>query len=320
MKFSILFFSLFFIGSCTTPHTLAQSNPTDESKTWNIKKLLLTQKADSLWYFKKKRGKIIKNLGVWKSVKMLCQAIDLEYWILDGTDDEFEYMYEEVIDIGNAEQNFFFITQDTSGQNFIIYADQLTRPYQLALSLEEVSKTTEVLCLIRPKKDIFDHKFWETTHPNINSLLVVFSGLDSIPKGITSLTNLNRLDWIYSPIKSLPKEMANLQQLQKLNFTSCFFHKTPKILGQLSNLKALDFTMNPLIELDSSIGNLKNLEYLDLSFTSSYNGLIPSLPKELQNLTKLRYFYFYQPEELTESLLQDLKQLKKRLPRCTLGF
>lgn len=323
MKFLIFIFSLFLIYSCTISNIQKQSK--SSAKTWELENLLLVKNADSLWHFKTPKGEIIEELGAWASIKMLYPSLDFEYWLVDLSEKGSDWIDGDTANIGEplgtiAEQNLFFITQNTTGQNFIIYNDQPTHPYKAALSIEDISSTTEALCLINPDKSIFDHKFWEVVHPNIQSLLVVFSDLDSIPKEIAACTKLNRLDWIYSTVKSLSKEIAALQNLQNLNFTSCNFHQVPEILGLLPNIKSLNFIMNPLEKLAPSIGNFKKLEYLNLSYTSSHNGSILSLPNELEDLKKLKHFYFYDVEELPTSLLKDFKKLQEKLPNCTIEY
>jgi len=153
--------------------------------------------------------------------------------------------------------------------------------------------------------------------------------LKAFPAEILKFTKLQWLDLSGNEgITDLPKEFGNLKRLQFLTLSGAMT-KIPDCVFELGNLTNLDCSYIKQGKLDDKIVNLKNLKSLKLYNNSlnefpnivlqltnleylhlNYNKNIPSIPNEINKLSKLKELYV-QGNKLTTlpATIGDLKDL-----------
>ena len=104
----------------------------------------------------------------------------------------------------------------------------------------------------------------------------------------------NLWDWADKyeiPKEKLPRTQYELLRLEELELGSDWEDEMvpiPKEIGYLSNLRSISFLTN--CEVPSEIGLLQKLETFDLNIYIEDSPIV-TLPKSVENLTKLRYVY-----------------------------
>lgn len=147
---------------------------------------------------------------------------------------------------------------------------------------------------------------------NSDELDLCSLGLTEIPPEIGHLTNLHRLRVYNNRLKSLPKELRNLPRLSMLYLGDPYvggndFTEIPPEVFQLTNLQSLTIANTKIQDIPKQIRNLSKLRFLYLianDITSVSKG-IEKLPLETIYLWKNRLKIF--PLSLTEiKSLQNL--------------
>jgi Leucine-rich repeat (LRR) protein len=153
--------------------------------------------------------------------------------------------------------------------------------------------------------------------------------LKEFPTEILKFTKLQSLDLSGNEgIKDLPAEFGNLKRLQYLTLSGTMT-KIPDCVYQLGNLEKLDCSYIKQGKVDDKLGNLQKLKDLSLYNNSlsefplvvlkltnlerlkiNYNRNIPSIPEEINKLSKLKEL-FVEGNKLTTlpAALGDLKDL-----------
>lgn len=122
---------------------------------------------------------------------------------------------------------------------------------------------------------------------NLESLVILYSELDSIPNEINKLIKLKKIHINYSRLKFIPFEIGDLKEIEDLAFMYNFLTDIPQEICKLSKLKKINLTGNQIDTLDTCICNLKSLKLLALSYfpedkhidSITYNKLKYCLPK-----------------------------------------
>lgn len=112
--------------------------------------------------------------------------------------------------------------------------------------------------------------------------------LKEIPTTVFRLPNLQVLDLSDNKLKELPGRIADLEHLEVLLLTGNKLRVLPDEIKQLDNLVELYLRSNRLVEVPAWVGGLSLLRKLDIS----YNQL----------------------------LLEDIKALEARLPKCKIIY
>ncbi|ORX80790.1 L domain-like protein [Anaeromyces robustus] len=123
---------------------------------------------------------------------------------------------------------------------------------------------------------------------NLKNLLALYmedsSYNSEFPSFIKSLSKLKELKLVLQDIETIPDDL-NLKNLELLELNFNEIKAIPETINNLVNLKTINLNDNKIVNIPESLGDLKNLESLDLS----YNKIDDTIPKSLNNLTKLEY-------------------------------
>ncbi|OVA11839.1 hypothetical protein BVC80_7163g1 [Macleaya cordata] len=140
--------------------------------------------------------------------------------------------------------------------------------------------------------------------------------LQKLPRDMGSLKNLRHLDLTLTGIEVLPKSISSLYNLQTLNLSFCtYLEGIPKDIGALKHLMCLDISNTKIRELPNSITCLYNLRTLKLDSCPN----LEALPRDIGALKTVRYLDISRtnikvlPESSTSGF-SDLEILK--LGRC----
>ncbi|XP_060674468.1 disease resistance protein RUN1-like isoform X2 [Ziziphus jujuba] len=121
--------------------------------------------------------------------------------------------------------------------------------------------------------------------PNLTSLLMRETAIETVPPSIGYLSGLVKLDLVFCKrLKSLPTSICHLKSLEELDLTGCEKLKTfPEILEPMEHLTNLRLEESGIKELPESIENVVSLKVLHMQKCKD----LEFLPYSLCNLRKL---------------------------------
>jgi Leucine-rich repeat (LRR) protein len=153
------------------------------------------------------------------------------------------------------------------------------------------------------------------SHKGITSLILfVHTKERQFPEDFfEDLEHLTLLVIIYSGLTSLPRSIGCLINLQELYLGNNCLISLPDTIGELINLTVLYLGTNKLISLPDTIGNLRSLKELKLSFNK-----ITKLPQSIVSLSKsltLLDIFATRIQRVPDQLLYKEEQHKLRIVR-----
>ncbi|XP_060674203.1 disease resistance-like protein DSC1 [Ziziphus jujuba] len=146
--------------------------------------------------------------------------------------------------------------------------------------------------------------------PNLTSLLMRETAIETVPPSIGYLSGLVKLDLGFCKrLKSLPTSICHLKSLEELDLTGCEKLKTfPEILEPMEHLRNLCLDFSGIKELPKSVENLVSLKDLFIEGCKDLKFLPNSLCN-LRNLEKIWLLVCSKVQKLP-SLPPSLRQLK----------
>ncbi|KAK7126751.1 hypothetical protein R3I94_018063 [Phoxinus phoxinus] len=144
------------------------------------------------------------------------------------------------------------------------------------------------------------------------------TGLQRIPRFISSFESLIVLDLSRNSVTEIPREIGKLTRLRELLLSYNRVSYVPEELGCCENLEKLELAMNrDLDELPTQLSNLKKLYHLDLSMNH-----FTTIPDCVVNLPSLEWLDM--GSNILESLPDDIHRMEKLhtlwLPRNELEY
>ncbi|KAJ8376507.1 hypothetical protein SKAU_G00070870 [Synaphobranchus kaupii] len=131
------------------------------------------------------------------------------------------------------------------------------------------------------------------------------TGLQKIPRFISTFDNLIVLDLSRNAIAEIPKEIGQLTRLRELLVSYNRVSNVPEELGSCENLEKLELSSNrDLDELPTQLSNLKKLYHLDLSMNQ-----FTSIPESILNLPALEWLDM--GGNSLQSLPEDIHRMEK---------
>jgi hypothetical protein len=121
---------------------------------------------------------------------------------------------------------------------------------------------------------------------NLDSLIMLRTGLYEIPKTIGKCTNLRFINLSVSNINSFSSELQELKKLKVLVITNCQISKLPDQLTKNTALQSLNFGFNRITEFPKVLFKLPNLEVVSLMANN-----IPDIPYKKLKRKDIEFYY-----------------------------